>query len=112
MYRYFTGDVVGSEPKQSPKYDTPLGVVTYRIPLEPRESRTLVFKMPVAPIPGDSAQAKQLIAADAVQHFGGTVSFLENLVGRRGAAAVPRSQGAGDPVGQHGVRSAGDRQDR
>ena len=92
MYRYFTGDVAGSEPKQSPKYDTPLGVVTYRIPLEPRESRTLVFKMPVAPIPGDSAEAKQLIAADAGQHFGRTVSFWEDLVGKRAPLRFPEAK--------------------
>jgi hypothetical protein len=92
MYRYFTGEVIGSEPRHAPKYDTPVGVVTYRVPLEPRESRTLVFKMPVAPIPGDSAEAKQLLEADSAQHFQRTVAFWEDLVGKRTPLRFPEAK--------------------
>ncbi len=92
MYRYFTGDVAGSEPKHTPRYDTPLGVVTYRIPLGPRESHTLVFKMPVAPLPGDSPEAKQLVEADSAEQFRRTVSFWEDLVAKRSPLRFPEAK--------------------
>ena len=113
LYRYFTGEVVGNrDPKHVSSYDTPMGVVTYRVPLPPRESRTLAFKMPWPRSPPIRPRPGRCMEADPAQHFQGTVSFWENLVGRSAPLQVPGKQGAGDAAGQHGVRSAGDRQDR
>ena len=57
-----------------------MGVVTYRVPLQPDEGRTLVFKMPMAPVPADSAEAQQLIAADCGEQLRRTAGFWQQLV--------------------------------
>jgi len=41
-----------------------------------------VFKMPLAPLPADSAEAKQVIEADCDRHLQQTIAFWENLVGK------------------------------
>jgi len=93
LYRFFTGDVVGNrDPKHVSSYDTPMGVVTYRITLPPKESRRLAFKMPLAPLPADSAEAKQVMEADFAQHFERTVSFWEGLVGKRAPLRFPEAK--------------------
>jgi len=93
LYRFFTGDVVGNrDPKHVSNYDTPMGVVTYRVTLPPRESRTLSFKMPVVPLPVDSAEAKQVLEADSAQHLAHTVSFWEDLVGKSAPLRFPEAK--------------------
>jgi hypothetical protein len=93
LYRYFTGDVAGNrDPKHVSSYDTPMGVVTYRVPLRPREARTLVFKMPLAPIPAGTPEAKQVIEADCAEHLGRTVSFWRDLVGKSPPLRFPESK--------------------
>ena len=93
LYRYFTGDVAGNrDPKHVSSYDTPMGVVTYRVPLRPREARTLVFKMPLAPIPAGTPEAKQVIEADCAEHLGRTVSFWRDLVGKSPPLRFPENK--------------------
>jgi hypothetical protein len=93
LYRYLTGEVVGDrDPKHVSSYDTPMGMVTYRVSLPPRASRTLTFKMPVAPLPIESAESKQVMEADSAQHFQRTVSFWENLVGHSTPLKFPESK--------------------
>ena len=93
LYRYFTGDVTGNrDPKHVSSYDTPMGVVTYRVTLQPHESRTLTFKMPLAPIPADSAEAKQVIEADCARQFERTASFWEDLVGKSPPLRFPEAK--------------------
>jgi hypothetical protein len=81
LYRYFTGEVEG---KSHPRYQldphTPMGVVTYRIVLQPGEQRNLVFKMPIVPIPGNSAEARLVRSANYTKQFDSTVSGWQSLV--------------------------------
>lgn len=83
LYRYLNGDIQGDRNRKfvSDAY-TPMGVVTYRVPLKPGGSQTLVFKVPIVPIPVDSAEAKQMMEADHTQHFQRTASFWEDLVAK------------------------------
>lgn len=81
--RYFTGQI---NDNPNPKYTfhdyTPLGLVMYRLRLNPGESQRLVFKMPIVPLPEGSAEAQQVKAADGEQAFRKTVEFWDKLVGK------------------------------
>ncbi|MCC7499143.1 MAG: hypothetical protein IT160_16280 [Bryobacterales bacterium] len=88
LYRYFTGNIAGSrDPKYSLNAHTPMGVATYRVTLKPGEARTLVFKMPLAPVVKNSAEARQIESADYGQVFSRTVGRWDGLV-----ATNPRMQ--------------------
>jgi hypothetical protein len=90
MYGYLNGPVQGTpDPKHTLHYETPMGLVTYRLALKPGESRTLVFKMPIAPVPVDSPEARLIQEADYATHFQRTVDFWENLVGRKAPLRFP-----------------------
>ena len=79
--RFFTGEIVGGPDAQSSSDPhSPLGVVLYRVPLKPGESRSLIFKMPVVPLPGDSADAGKLEKADYAQAFENTVKSWDEIV--------------------------------
>lgn len=83
QYRYFTGEVEGnSNPTQSHQYDTPVGVVTYRVPLAPGRAETLVFKAPIAPVPSEGPEAALVLNADCRQHLRAAEVFWEDLVGK------------------------------
>jgi hypothetical protein len=83
QYRYFTGEVEGDPtPRVHQEYDTPLGVVTYRVPLAPGEAQTLVFKMPIAPLPADGPEAALVLAADGQEQLHATEAFWETLVAK------------------------------
>jgi len=89
-YRYLTGEVQGAGiHKISHDRYTPMGVVMYRTPLKPRESATLVFKVPIVPIPENSPEARQVREADYEEHFQQTVSLWENLVAKSAPLKFP-----------------------
>jgi hypothetical protein len=90
LYRYFTGEIQGNRNRKlvSDRY-TPMGVVTYRIPLKPRGSAALVFKVPIVPVPVNSPEAKQVIEADYAQNFQQTVSTWEDLVAKSAPLRFP-----------------------
>ncbi|MCC7499128.1 MAG: hypothetical protein IT160_16205 [Bryobacterales bacterium] len=81
LYKFFSGQITGN---RNPKYtftpQTPMGVVTYRVPLKPGESASLVFKMPLAPVPQDSTEARQIETADYAREFRRAVGFWDELV--------------------------------
>ncbi len=80
-YRYFTGEINDNpNAKQSFQPYTPMGLVMYRIRLKPGESQSLVFKMPLAPLPDPSPEAELVRAADYQQQFDRTVATWEKLV--------------------------------
>jgi hypothetical protein len=90
LYRYFTGEIQGNRnPKFVSGRYTPMGVVTYRIPLKPRSSAALVFKVPIVPVPVNSPEAKRVIEADYAQNFQRTVSTWEDLVAKSAPLRFP-----------------------
>jgi hypothetical protein len=90
QYRYFTGEVEGNpNPVHPHQYDTPMGVVTYRVPLAPGKGTTLVFKMPIAPLPVDGPEAALVRKADAAQHLRSTEAFWEDLLGKKCTLQFP-----------------------
>jgi hypothetical protein len=92
-YRYFTGEVqgAGSHRISHDKY-TPMGVALYRIPLNPRGSAALVFKVPVAPLPVNSPEATLVREADYDHFFQQTVSMWENLVAKPAPLKFPETK--------------------
>lgn len=81
MFHYFTGEIDGN-PDLTYVLDahTPMGVVAYRIPLQPGETRMLIFKMPIVPLPEDAPEAKLVDEADYSNQLQETASFWEQLV--------------------------------
>ena len=80
-YRYFTGEVEGSlNPTYRLSEQTPMGVVSYGIHLKPGETKSLVFKMPIVPLPENTAQARQMEEADYGSALERTESFWQGLV--------------------------------
>jgi hypothetical protein len=93
MYRYFSGEIEGeSNPKDTLDPQTPMGVVTYRVSLEPGQARSLVFKMPIAPIPENSAEASQARKAEYAEQLKATVSSWQGLVGRSQPLKFPEQK--------------------
>ena len=88
--RYFTGEVRDdADPQFVLEPHTPMGMVTYRIQLQPGERRSLVFKMPIVPLPEGSPEARQVDQAGYEAHFQQTVAFWEELVGRSAPLHFP-----------------------
>jgi len=71
---------------------SPMGLVMYRVPLKPGEARSLVFKMPIVPLPQDSEGARLVEAAGYEDHFKKTVSTWENLVGKTATLRFPEAK--------------------
>ncbi len=94
MVRFFGGEISANPHPKFSGVDahTPMGFVTYRVHLKPGESRSLVFKYPVVPIPQDSEKAKAIQEASFDHYFDRTVSFWENLVGNRVPLAFPEDK--------------------
>ncbi len=84
MVRYFSGELSGN-PDPTPTCDphTPLGIVTYCLPLAPGESRSLVYKLPIVPLPEGSPRAAQVSAADYDAALAATMdAWREQVTGR------------------------------
>jgi hypothetical protein len=93
QYRYFTGEVEGDPtPRSHQEYDTPMGVVTYRVPLAPGQAQTLVFKLPLAPVPADGLEAALVRAADYERHWHATEAFWDGLVGKPCTLRFPEAK--------------------
>jgi hypothetical protein len=76
MVKYFTGEIEGNpDPKYTLRPLTPMGVVMYRVSLKPGEKQSLVFKMPIIPIPDGSPEVQQIRAADP----GASLQHLDSL---------------------------------
>ncbi len=93
MRRYFTGEVGGnSDRKLVLSSEVPMGVVMYRLALPPGGSQTLVFKMPVVPLPSDSAEARAVQTADCEQHLAKVTHFWEEMIGKSTLLKFPESK--------------------
>jgi hypothetical protein len=93
MYRYLNGRIVGNRnPHHLLDPHTPMGVVTYAVELAPGASRSLVFKMPLAPVPLGSDEMRQLEATDYGDQFQRTVAGWEDLVGKNPRLRFPEQK--------------------
>ena len=91
--RYFTGEVRSNpDPRHTLDPHTPMGVATYRIRLGPGESRNVIFKMPIVPLPEGSREASQVRGAGYEEHFQKTVSFWEDLVAKNAPIRFPEEK--------------------
>ncbi|MFH1921306.1 MAG: hypothetical protein ABIP48_15685 [Planctomycetota bacterium] len=90
--RYLSGEVQERSARQFHTAETPMGLVMYRVPLKPGETRDLVFKMPLVPLVEDSEEAQLVEAADYQDHFSKTISTWENLVGKAPPLTFPETK--------------------
>ena len=81
MRRYFSGEIEG-EPDPAVNCDphTPLGMVMYLLRLEPGQSETLTYTLPIVPLPVRSEHAQQVREADYDRAFADTMAFWGELV--------------------------------
>ena len=92
-YRYFTGEVEGSvNPTYRLSEQTPMGVVSYGIHLKPGQTKSLVFKMPIVPLPENTAQARQMEEADYGSTLERTESFWQGLVKNSSPLVFPEAK--------------------
>jgi hypothetical protein len=81
MRRYFSGEIEGDPaPKHVLDPHTPMGVVMYCLRLAPGEQATLTFRIPTAPLPQNSAEARLVRAADPDKLLHQTIDFWEEMV--------------------------------
>ena len=81
MRRYFSGEIEGDpDPRYTASTQTPVGVATHCLVLQPGEARTLVYRLPLVPLPDDSPEARLVRGADADRLLAETVSFWEEKV--------------------------------
>lgn len=93
MVRFFSGEIEGNpEPSYNCDPHTPLGIVTYCLPLAPGESQHLDYKMPLVPLPEDSPEAQQVREAGYDTVFAATMAFWEDLVLRRAPFHFPEAK--------------------
>jgi hypothetical protein len=93
LYRYLSGQVEGElDPQLTLEPQTPMGMVMYRIPLQPGQSESLTFKMPIVPIPEFSPESSRLERSDYDQEFQSTVSFWTKLVGNSSPLRFPEQK--------------------
>ena len=91
--RYFSGVVEEYARSRVPHGpQTPVGLVMYRVPLGPGERRELVFKMPLAPLPKDSEEAKLVEAADCAAQLRRTASLWNDLVVKPSPLVFPEAK--------------------
>ena len=79
--RFFTGEVQAN-PKARPVFDrhAPMGVVTYCVRLNPGATRSLVFRMPVAPVPLETPAARLLLELEPEQVRRDTIRSWQDLL--------------------------------
>ena len=93
MWRFLSGEIDGDpNPKYTLDPHTPMGVVTYRLPLKPNQSQSLIFKMPIVPLPDGSREVGQVREADYAKTLQDTVSFWEGLIAKSSPLRFPEAK--------------------
>lgn len=93
VHRYLSGQVEGElDPELILEPETPMGMVMYRISLQPGQSKSLTFRMPIAPILEFSPESGRLQRSDYDQEFQKTVSFWTHLVGNSSPLRFPEQK--------------------
>ena len=81
-YRLFSGEVGTNDTHMELHPEMPMGAVMYRLALLPGGSRSLVFRMPIIPLPLDSPETRLVKEARYEEVFSRTVAGWEKLVER------------------------------
>jgi hypothetical protein len=90
MRRYFSGEVEGNtDPVHGLSPDEPAGIVLHALPLQPGETATLTYKLPMLPVAQDSEAALLLAEADYDGLLQQTVDFWDDFVVRRAPLHFP-----------------------
>ena len=93
QHRYLSGEVDGNPfPDFELDPHTPMGMVMYRCTLGPGQSRQLVFKMPLAPVPELSTQSQLVQSVDFDRSFEQTVDLWNRLVVQRAPFSFPEKK--------------------
>ncbi len=91
--RFLSGKVLeypstsqGHSPQQ------PMGLVMYRLVLQPGERRQLVFKLPIVPLPADGPQMQLVREADCQKELDKVAAQWSQRVGRRNPLRLPETK--------------------
>jgi hypothetical protein len=91
--RFLSGNVLEYPSKsQGHNPQLPMGLVMYRLVLQPGERRQLVFKMPLVPLPCDGPEAKLVRQADAQKELDRVAAQWTAQVGRRNPLSLPETK--------------------
>jgi hypothetical protein len=91
--RFLSGDVLEYPSKsQGHSAQMPMGLVMYRLVLQPGQRQQLVFKMPLAPLPVDGPEAQRVDQADAQKELEKITAEWTARVGRRNPLSLPETK--------------------
>jgi hypothetical protein len=90
--RFLSGQIEKTRYPEMLTPDTPMGFVQYRFALKPGEEKELVFKLPLAPLPGSSPEAKLLDAARYDHEHQEQISFWTNTVEKKSPLNIPEEK--------------------
>jgi hypothetical protein len=91
--RFLTGKV-REYPSKSQRHSPqqPMGLVMYRLVLQPGERQQLLFKMPIVPLPIDGPEAQLVRQADGHKELEKVVAQWTALVGQRNPLYLPETK--------------------
>lgn len=90
MRRYFSGEIEGEpEARHNLNPETPAGIVMHCLRLEPGESQSLVYKLPLLPVEEGSEAAELVRQADYDMLLAETVDFWEQFVAQKAPLTFP-----------------------
>ncbi len=93
VFRFYSGEVQeNATSKMVLDPSVPVGLVMYRVPLQPNQSTELVFKLPLAPVPKDRPEARLVQESDFAQELNKTERFWEDLVVKRATLRFPETK--------------------
>lgn len=91
--RFLSGNVLEYPARsQGHHAELPMGLVMYRLVLEPGQSRQLEFKMPLVPLPADGPEAALVRSADAQKELKDVSEQWTAMVGRRMPLQLPEAK--------------------
>jgi len=91
--RFLSGKVLEYPSKsQGHSPQLPMGLVMYRLILQPGERQQLVFKMPIVPLPADGPEAQMVREADCQKELDKVAAQWLELVGQRNPLRLPETK--------------------
>ena len=93
MRRYFSGEIEGdAAPVHRLHPDEPAGIVLHALPLQPGETATLTYKLPMLPVEQGAEAARLLAEADYDALLQRTVDFWTDFVLRQAPLHFPEAK--------------------
>ena len=93
LYRFLSGEIEGDlYPSLDLAPDTPVGIVMYKLTLDPGETKSLFFKCPVAPIRAWSPAAGLFETATFNAFYPKVVADWTELVGKQSRFSIPEEK--------------------